>query len=198
MRDIARPSIGRRTALVLIAASAGLLGACADKPKAGLGCPPVSILSDTNRLTIYRAGPGRDLSDIAYEAQLVSFEGDCIYTADNKDMEKASKYREVTLNLRPRFRVTPGPALAAQRVTLDYFVAMPDFYPNSEGRADFSRAVDIPPTRTPIELVDSEIQLNIPLEEGRTGEQTEVYLGFALTEEQLQQNRRRSGGRLGP
>lgn len=147
---------------------------------------------------MYRPGPGRDLSDIAYEAQIVSFDGACTYIAANKDMEKASKYHEVTLSLRPRFRITPGPALAERRVTFSYFVAMPDFYPAPEGRADFSRTVDIPATRTPVELVDSEIQLDIPLEEGRSGAQTEVYLGFALTQEQLDQNRRGSGGRLGP
>jgi hypothetical protein len=175
-----------------------LLGACATEPKVGLSCPPVSILPDANRMTIYRAGTGRDLSDIAYEAQLTSFEGNCAYVAANKEQEKANKYREVSLSLRPRFRVTPGPALTGQRVTLNYFVAMPAYYPNPEGRADFSRNIDIPPTRTPVEFTDSEIQIDIPLGESRSGGDTEIYLGFALTEEQLKQNRGRSGGRLGP
>src|SRR5690606_17495433 len=155
-----RPWPARHAAFGVLASCAVLLGACADKPKAGLACPPVSILGDADRVTVYRPGPGRDLSDIAYEAQIVSFEGACTYIAANKDMEKASKYHEVTLSLRPRFRITPGPALAERRVTFSYFVAMPDFYPAPEGRADFSRTVDIPATRTPVELVDSEIQLD--------------------------------------
>jgi hypothetical protein len=175
-----------------------LLGGCADKPKVGLSCPSVNILNDANRLTMYRAGPGRDLSDIAYEAQMTSFDGNCVYTAANKEQEKLNKYHEVTLNLRPHFRVTPGPALTGQRVTVNYFVAMPAYYPNAEGRADFSRAIDVPPARTPVDFTDAEIQITIPLGEDRSGASTEVFLGFALDEEQLKQNRGRSSGRLGP
>ena len=104
----------------------------------------------------------------------------------------------MTLNVRPRFRVVPGPALTGPRVALNYFVAMPEFYPNPEGRADFSREAEIPANRTPFELIDSDIQVTIPLDETRGGGSVPVYIGFILTEEQLQQNRLRTGGRLEP
>ena len=197
MRVLSGRWIDRAILLGCLAGTA-LLAGCGNQPKAGLLCPPVSIMGEANRMTVYRPGPGRDLSDIAYEAQLSSFEGSCTYLAANKEQENLNKYHEVSLNLRPRFRVTPGPALTGQRVTLNYFVAMPAYYPNPEGRADFSRTIDIPPTRTPVEFTDTEIQINIPLGENRVGATTEVYLGFALSEEQLQQNRGRSSGRLGP
>jgi len=196
-----RPLSGRwaeRFGLLAGLAGTVLLSGCSSQPKVGLACPPVSILTEANRMTVFRPGPGRDLSDIAYEAQITTFEGNCTYLAANKEQEKINKYQEVTLSLRPRFRVTPGPALTGQRITLNYFVAMPAYYPSPEGRADFARAIDIPPTRTPIEFTDTEIQINIPLGENRAGPSTEVYLGFALTEEQLKQNRGRSGVRLAP
>ena len=181
-------------------AGAGFLAACGSmfgQPK-GPTCPTVNILPDASRVTVYRTGPGRDLSDVAYEARVIGFDGDCLYKAANKDKEKDGKFTEVTLNVRPRFRVVPGPALTGSRVALNYFVAMPEFYPNPEGRADFSRDADVPANRTPFELVDSDIQVNIPLGEARAGESVPVYIGFILTEEQLQQNRRGTGGRLEP
>jgi hypothetical protein len=180
--------------------AAGLLAACGligGKPTGPI-CPSINILPDASRVTIFRNGPGRDLSDIAYEARVIGFEGDCVYKAANKEKEKDGKYTDVTLNVRPKFRVVAGPALTGARVALNYFIAMPEFYPNPEGRADFSRDAEIPANRTPIELIDTDIQVTIPLGETRAGASVPVYIGFILTEEQLEQNRRRTGGRLEP
>jgi hypothetical protein len=194
-----RPRRSRSVDKILAAAAlaaAGFLAGCAAQPKAGLICPPVSLLSEANRATVYRPGPGRDLSDIEYEIQLAGFEGNCEYLAANKEDEKISKYREVNVYVRPRFRVTPGPALAGFRIPVNYFVAMPDFYPSPAGRADFSRTVDIPPSRTPVEFSDSEVAVNLPLDGNRVGGRTNVYLGLVLTEEQFRDNRGRTAGRL--
>ena len=193
---------GRRaTVSAVVLASAGLLAACSGlfgKTAGAPDCPPVSVLEDAGRVTIYRPGQGRDISDIAYEARILGFQGDCSYSAANSEKQKEGKYTDVVVNVRPRFRVTPGPALSGPRVTLNYFVAMPAFYPNPEGRADFSQSAEIPPSRTPIDFTDSDIQVKIPLSETRLGSSVPVYLGFIMTEEQLEQNRRRTGGRLEP
>ena len=160
-------------------------------------CPTVSILEDANRITVYRPGPGRDIADIVYEARLLGVEGDCAYEIDKKAKTTVeTTYKAVTMMMRPRFIVTPGPALTGFSIPIHYFVAMPEFYPNPEGRADFSRNVETSSTRTQVDVTDANIEIRVPLNEKRRGESIGVFVGFVLTEDQLRENRSRASGRL--
>ena len=105
-------------------------------------------------------------------------------------------YKAVNVTLRPRFIVTPGPALSGFKMKVDYFVAMPQFYPSPEGRAEFSRTVETSPARTQVDVTDADVEIRIPLNEKRRGDGVTIFLGFTLTDEQLKENRSRSSGRL--
>ncbi len=181
-------------AAVLGGCSSDLLSSSAPLP----ACPSVSGLKDANRITVYRPGPGRDITDIVYEARILGFDGDCNYTIKNKSKKpELQTYSSVKVNIRPRFRVTPGPAMTNFNVKLDYFTAIPAFYPHPEGRADFSRQVELPATRTQLDVTDADIEITIPLNERRSGPAQAVFVGFVLSEEQLKENRERPTGRLG-
>ncbi|MCD6073375.1 MAG: uncharacterized protein K0Q70_258 [Rhodospirillales bacterium] len=188
--------------LIIAAVSLGALTGCSDTGLFGSkivppSCPTASILEDANRITVYRPGPGRDIADIVYEARLLGVEGDCAYEIDKKGKTTVeTTYKSVTMNMRPRFIVTPGPALTGFSIPIHYFVAMPEFYPNPEGRADFSRNVETSSARTQVDVTDANIDIRVPLNEKRRGESIGVFIGFVLTDEQLRENRSRSSGRL--
>lgn len=188
----------------LIVAAVGLaaLTGCSDTGLFGSkivppSCPTASILEDANRITVYREGPGRDIADIVYEARLIGVEGDCSYEVDKKGKTTVeTTYKAVKLGLRPRFIITPGPALSGFKMTVNYFVAMPEFYPSPEGRADFSRTVETSAARTQVDVTDTNIEIRVPLNEKRRGESVQIFVGFVLTDEQLRENRSRTSGRL--
>jgi len=188
--------------LIIAALAIAALAGCSDTGIFGSkivapNCPTATILEDANRITVYRAGPGRDIADIVYEARLLGVEGDCSYEIDKKGKTTVeTTYKAVMLTLRPRFIVTPGPALEGYKIPIDYFVAIPQFYPNPEGRADFSRIVETSPARTQVDVTDASIEIRVPLNENRRGESVGVFLGFVLTDEQLRENRSRASGRL--
>jgi hypothetical protein len=160
-------------------------------------CPTASVLDEANRITVYRPGAGRDISDIVYEARLLGIDGDCKYDILQKSKNPAEQtYSAVTANLRAKIRVTPGPAMTGFKVPVTYFVAIPAFYPNPEGRSEFTREVETSAARTQVDVTDANIEIRIPLNAERRGESVAIYMGFVLTEEQLRENRTRTVGRI--
>jgi len=183
--------------LVLLAGI--LLAGCSalSKKEPGPACPTASVLEDANRITVYRPGPGRDIADIVYEARLISVEGDCSYQIDeNAKSDAGPVYKSVSVNLRPRFIVTPGPAMSGYTATVNYFVAIPEFYPHPEGRSEFTAEVETSAARTQVDVTDSNIEISIPLNEKRRGDSVGIFVGFVLTDEQLRENRTRTSNRL--
>lgn len=188
--------LGRILALgigaVMLAACGQLPSVDALNPFAGKAkkpvpdCPPVKMLQDADKLVFYRSGGGRDITDIVFQAELTGFDGECEYIRDGKD-----NFTAVNLTLQVSFEVTRGPASAARNGEISYFVAIPDFFPRAEGRREFTRKFIFPENRNDISLSDSEIDVRLPLDAARTGPDTDIYIGFVLTRDQLENNRKR-------
>ena len=88
--------------------------------------------------------------------------------------------------------ISGGPAVQPGNVDLYYFVAIPKFHPNPEGKRIFSRAYKFPRSSTRRErLTESNIRIFLPLEDRITAAAYDIYLGFQLTDEQLAYNRSR-------
>ena len=84
--------------LVLIACEATEVLNPFDGPKVVLpACPTVKLLRDADKVTVYRAGPGQDITDILYEAKLTGLSGDCEYVG------KDGVFQEVVISLRVEF-----------------------------------------------------------------------------------------------
>jgi hypothetical protein len=185
----------------LLAAGTALaaLSACStglfSSKETGPSCPNVSIVNDANRMTVYRPGPGRDLTDIAYEVRFSDFKGGCEYNDKIKE-DKTTRYGSVTLNVQPLFLLIPGPAASQVNVDLTYFIEIGEFYPRPEARKEFTRTVTMPANRAQLDVTDSALDLTIPLTEKRLGPDVHIYLGFVLTPDQLEENRRVPAGRL--
>ncbi len=157
-----------------------VLAGCALEPVPP--CPEIRIDSSTARLTEFAPGRGRqDITDIAYEAEIVSFEGTCEFDGDGV---------EVTMDM--DMMISGGPAAEPGPVDLFYFVAIPRFHPDPAGKKIFDRRYTVPRSGARRErITESNIRVFIPLEDKLLGGAYDVYLGFQLNDEQLEYNRSR-------
>ncbi|MFA7431335.1 MAG: hypothetical protein WCZ23_14340 [Rhodospirillaceae bacterium] len=170
-------------ALVL---SALALSACGSSEKKGprFTCPDVLMERTTADVVVFRDGPGRDLTDVMYEAQLTGFTGDC---------ERAKNATSVTVTIQPTFRVNRGPAWAGGTPALAYFTAIPAYYPSPDAKKVYSVPFTFPPgTATSVVLRDEKVFVDIPIPADGS-KPAPVYLGFQLTADQLDYNRKTGG-----
>lgn len=89
----------------------GLTASCGSN--APFLCPDVGVIEDASKLVMFRDGPGRDPTDVAYEAQMTRAHLDCSF----EDNSVATK---VAFQL----VVRKGPASNSDTVNLPYFVAV--------------------------------------------------------------------------
>src|SRR5579871_3786751 len=112
MRRIACAA-GSLAALLSVAA---VLDGCSNKvaDPGAPPCPRVALLADAAHMAVFRNGPGRDLTDIVYEADLGRITGQCVYTRDKS---------RVTVEMKLPITAKRGPADRDHEAALPYFVA---------------------------------------------------------------------------
>lgn len=175
-RHIARPFRA-----VLAASTVGLLvSACGlfDKD-VRYQCPAVFILEDARELTRFKPGPGRDITDILFQAEIVNFVGDCDYDEGLAEIQ-----------LSVQIRVERGPANKGREIAFDYFVAIPQFQSQPEGKNVFSVAGAFEGSLTRMQYQD-DLEMTVPVKVPTDGAALEIILGFQLTPEELTFNRSR-------
>ena len=145
-------------------------------------CPSVRVDAATAGFTKFKDGPGRDLTDIEYQADIVGFKGECDY--DDEEVQ-------VTFNV--DFALTGGAAAKGGEAPLYYFVAIPQFFPTAEGKRVMKVNHRLP-ARTGARETFSEsgVTVTIPLKKDQAGASFDVYVGFQLDAAQLEYNRSRS------
>jgi hypothetical protein len=167
----------------LVLASCGLFR---PKDEDRRACPRAAIVGELAELQRYREGPGRDLTDVAVSAQIAGIDGDC--TLGRNEVEVTMKVAIVG---------DRGPGLQGDAAEVEYFVAItaPD---ETQPRAKqvFRTLLDFrggrPRTGSSEELVEK-IPLPGAREKGAAG--WSILVGFQLTPEELEVNRRRRSGR---
>lgn len=176
--NILRPlrNIGLVTALGLLVAGCGLF----EKDRV-YRCPAVFILEDAKDLTKFKPGPGRDITDILFEAEIVDFKGGCDYDEDDGEAE---------IELLVQVRVERGPANKNRDIAFEYFVAIPKYQSQPQGKRVLPVKGAFEENRTRLVYQD-ELQMTIPVKSPEEGEALEIVLGFQLTPEELTFNRSR-------
>jgi hypothetical protein len=144
-------------------------------------CPNFLILGQGDTLVKFQSGAGRDVTDTLYEAKIVDFAGTCEHDPTGVS---------VTLNI--AFTLKRGPANRNRRADFSYFVAIPKFYPAKEGKRSFPVSIGFNKNQTRV-LYRDQIDIRIPLKPKEIGANYDVYLGFQLTEAELQFNRNNRG-----
>lgn len=144
-------------------------------------CPPVRVDSTTATMTKFKDGSGSDLSEVEYQVKIVGFQGECVMDDD-----------EVEVVLDMDFQIISGPAAQAGPMSFYYFVAIPQFFPQPDGKKVFEVQRRLQGGATaPQSLTESNVSIKIPLKEKQPAASFDVYLGLQLSDAQLEFNRRR-------
>lgn len=151
-----------------------VVGACAEKVPPP-PCPRVVGVPGAQSVARYSPA-GRDLTDVVYEATFQNAVLSCTYDTDAIDADM-----QVTIV------AARGPADVDRKAALAYFVAVATSDNNVLARKEFDLEIPFPENKTRIAAVE-EITQHIPLKEGQTGADYVIYVGLALTPEELKYN----------
>lgn len=149
-------------------------------------CPRVSVLADTAKLTRFKPGEGRDLTDVVLQAEFLSYRGSCVYDAEKKVTK---------LTLQVAIGAQRGPAAVDREQSLAYFVAIPAFFPDAKGRSVMPVNIAFPDKVNRVRYTDEELEIAIPVANLKDMPRYEVFVGLQLDPAELDYNRRQSGSR---
>jgi hypothetical protein len=167
-----RPALAGIALLALAACDTPIF----QKPAPPPPCPTVAAVDDAARLTRF-SGAGRDLTDVAFEAEVGDMTGSCGYDGDTIDVD-----------LTVQFIASRGPADQARRADFRYFVAIARRDQTVVARKEFDSFIEFPGNQTRAGIVE-ELAQRIPIKSGESGTNFIIYIGFALTPEELEFNR---------
>lgn len=141
-------------------------------------CPVVVAVDDAARLTKFAPG-GSDLTEVLFEVTIEDVQYACNYDGPILEMV-------VTLTLVG----TEGPANVSGTGAFNYFVAVATNEREILAREDFDVTMPFQGNATRVRLTET-VEPAIPLNPGETGEDFRLFVGFDLTEAELQYNRAR-------
>ena len=159
------------------------LAACStDDNGVEIVCPPARLVTDADRLVRFTGGS--DLTDVDFEARLDQPFIACTFDEDDYAIEA-----DLTL----RFLMARGPADSDREARFEYFVAITTAVGQRVvAREEFGLFVPFEGNRTQIAVTD-EVSPRIPLRSTQSGAEYLVYVGFKLTPDELEYNRRGGG-----
>ncbi len=148
-----------------------------DGKTAQFACPRAGILKEAAAITKFRPGPGRDLTDVVYQARLVNLKAACKYGR-----------KGVTVDMTLALAAERGPAIQGSKATLEYFVAIAGPGGGILAKKEFTTPVAFPNNVTQARVAD-ELQQIIPLRRGASGANHRIIVGFQLQRSELEYNR---------
>jgi hypothetical protein len=169
------------SAVAALVLGAGLLSSCSLFNTAKqYPCPTVGMPRDTATLTRFREGPGRDLTDVVYEAGVADVQMACNYTSQGVDIDLAVVVA-----------ADRGPANTSRTVTVPYYIAIVDPQRNILAKqvftANLAFQANVARARS-----REETQENIPLAKGKSAERYGIVIGMQLTPDEVEYNRNKS------
>ncbi len=160
-----------------------VLAGCANADDDPRACPRVAILQDAATVTVFTEPGALDLTDVLARGALSNIRGGCEYFDDEVEIDF-----DVTLS------AERGPALEASQFSFDYFVTIL----TPEG-AVYAKEVFRTPVAFPSGVFRAgsleSLSQTIPLESGADARGFSILIGFQLTEDQVEYNRRSRSGR---
>ena len=172
-----------RIALAVAGLAVAVLSGCRSDVKVEKVCPRVAVLSDAGSLTKFASPAGRDILDIDFQGEIADIVASCEYSDDKKN-------RQVAVQVAPVFAVSRGAANTDRTAKFTYFVSV------IRGeqiltKQEFETSTDFAGNRTRVVFQDSEpVSIDIPLAYRAAEYEYEVLLGFQLTPEELDYNKK--------
>lgn len=179
--------LGARAVLPATAAllTAVLLSACAPD-RTVPPCPNVRVDAATANITEFREGPGREVGDIVYQAEIVSYEGSCTQDLDDNMVEGTAE-----VEMEVEFALATGGAASAGDIPLYYFVAIPQLFPDPAAKQVFEVRRKSTGGASKVGRWTETIRMTLPVTKARPAAAYDLYVGFQLTDAQLAFNRTR-------
>ncbi|HLN22625.1 MAG TPA: hypothetical protein VK558_01425 [Patescibacteria group bacterium] len=143
-------------------------------------CPRVSVLSEASKLTQFRTGQGRDITDVELQAEFTGYHGSCKF-----DYEK----QIMTVTMQVGIDAQRGPAAKGRKADIAYFIAIPAFSSTPKGKAIMQVPLEFPENTDRVRYIDSEVEATFKVPKLDDLAKYEVFLGLQLTPEQLEYNR---------
>lgn len=155
-----------------------LIAGCSKKPEAA--CPQGLIPLDASKITRFRDGPGRDLTDVLVTANVQNIlVDDCNYTKNAVDVR----------NFQIAITADRGPADRSRAADFQYWVAVVDPQRNILTRKTFPLHIAFPDNLTRVGTVIDDLQLHIPMTDTMKAPTYQIIVGFQLTPDELAWNR---------
>lgn len=160
--------------LLLGLAGIPLLAACATEEETR-PCPQAVVLTDAARQVKF-SGPGRDLTDVLFEASIQAGRLVCEYDENELDWD-----------LQVEVVAQRGPANSDRLANITYFVALAQ-NENVLAHDSFDLPIPFPGNRTRYSVME-EVGQVINLRGNETGRDYRIYVGLELSREELEYNR---------
>jgi hypothetical protein len=145
-------------------------------------CPRIAVLDEAQRLVRFAPGPGRDLTDVRFEAEIGVRPGTCAY---------AKKDSRLEVEMAVEIQAVRAPN-AGRSGEFEYFVAITDRSQRILERQSFTAVVPFEADRRSGGVLE-ELAQSIPLKPNQLGNEFEIIVGFALSPDELAFNRRLRG-----
>lgn len=156
-----------------------------------LQCPNYFILEDAAALTKFRDGPGRDITDVEYRAQIGEMELACL-----TDVDYESNTGNMTIEVSPIIAAEMGPANQTETATLPYFVVVTDTNKKILYREELAVNISFKLNKTQVIFKAPPTSIIIPITPTIRNKYYLIYSGFELTREQVEDNRKAIQDRL--
>ena len=174
----------RRAAAIRLAAL-GLALSAAGCAAPQLPCPAAMVLREASHVVKFAPGAPDDPRNVQYVGQIAEAKLNCSY--DPKTYERMDVAMGVAIE------ATRPAASEAGTADLQYFVAIVNLEGELLARKEFPLQLRFPPGQTEVSRVE-EIRQTIPLKYPQNGGSLQIWVGFLLSESELQYNRAHQGG----
>lgn len=165
----------------LLGALAGVAAACSSPPEVVIPCPAIRIPFDTERVTRFREGPGRDITDVVLQAEVKFLSGEC--TVGEEEIEMV-------------FPIAVGgqrgPAETDGIEEVRVFLAVSTRDRQILTRRELPMTLNFSGNRTSIISSDF-VTIQIPKRADQKPGEFVLFMGLALSEEEFAYNQEESG-----
>ena len=173
VRRLHRPGV----LAALIALVAALAAACSSDEALRVDCPAVRIPADTERLTRFRDGGGRDITDVRLQAEVKFLSGEC-------EIEE----ERIVMSFPVAVAAKRGPANENGESAVSLFMAVTTPEREILTRRALPITLRFPGNRTQV-VASETVSVEIPKEPEQTVSDFLVFLGFELSRAELRYNR---------
>lgn len=172
--------MGLRFGRLIAALGFGVLAGCSSldlTQPAPLACPEILIPLHTERVTRFAPGGGRDITDILVRAEVKFLSGECSLSSDS-----------ITMTFPIAVRGERGPAENDGVEVMDVFLAVATQDREILTRREIPMTLPFQGNRTVIVSSDN-VTVDIPRDDQQTVDDFVLFVGLALSAEELAYNR---------